>query len=336
MNLCKYRCNYVFTKTIKTIQLLTPSISITQIKYVLALEKTGSFSKAADMCFVTQSTLSTMIRKMEDQIDLKIFDRKSKPISLTQEGQMIIHRFKLISLEYENLIELIQDTKEEFHGTFKIGIIPTLAPFLLPLFLNEMVSKHPNINFSIDEITTNDIISRIKDREMDIGILSLPINDNELKEKELFLEDFLIYDANAPANSKKKYKIKDIDINRLWLLEESHCLSNQIENICHLRKKREMNSNLVYNSGSILSLIEFVNMNKGITLLPRLATLSKNIINNKFIYKMEDPPPVRKIGIIMHPNFSKKKLLTMIETEINNAVKPILKISKKVRVINPF
>lgn len=317
---------------------MTTSISLNQIKYVLALEKEGSFSKAADACFVTQSTLSTMIKKMEEQMNLVLFDRKTKPISLTQEGRLIFNKLKIIHQEYENLLELVQDTTEEYHGTFKIGIIPTLAPFLLPLFLNQMVEKHPKVNFSIDEITTNEIIDRIKKREMDIGILSLPIDDNVLIQKPLFFEDFLIYDANNSTHpkNKKRYKVKDIDVNRLWLLEESHCLSNQIENICHLRNKRKLSSNLAYNSGSILSLLELVNMNKGITLLPRLATLNKSLIKNKFLFKLENPMPVREVGTVVHPNFSKKRLLSMIETEICKVVKPLLINSKNIRVIKPY
>lgn len=316
---------------------MTSSISINQIKYVLALEKEGSFSRAADKCFVTQSTLSTMIKKLEDQMNLVLFDRKSKPISLTQEGKVLFEQLKLIHQEFENLQELIQETKEEFHGTFNIGIIPTLAPFLLPLFLSLLVEKHPKVNFRIDEITTNEIIDRIKKREMDVGILSLPIPDKDLTQKTLFFEDFLIYDTNQTTQSKnKKFKVEDIDINRLWLLEESHCLSNQIENICLLRNKRKLSNNLIYNSGSILSLIELVNMNKGITLLPKLATLNKSLINSKFIYKMENPLPVREIGFIMHPNFTKKRLLNVIESEIYNSVKPYLNSSKNVRVIKPY
>jgi len=233
---------------------------------------------------------------------------------------------------------MVQDTTEEFYGTFKIGIIPTIAPFLLPLFLNQLIEKHPNVNFSIDEITTNEILDRIKKREIDIGILSLPIDDKELTQKTLFFEDFLIYDTNKSVSSKKnkKFKIKDIDVNRLWLLEESHCLSNQIEKICHLRKNRKLANNLIYNSGSILSLLELVNMNKGITLLPRLATLNENLIDSNLIYKLESPLPVREIGFIMHPNFTKKRLLNVIEDEIKNAVKPFLKNAKNVRVIKPY
>jgi len=317
---------------------LTASITLNQIKYVLALEKEGSFSQAAKKCFVTQSTLSTMIRKLEDHLNLLLFDRKSKPIKLTEEGEKLINQLRQINYEYENLLELIQETTEEFHGTFSIGIIPTLAPFLLPLFLNELVANNPKVNFRINEITTVEIVDRVKKRELDIGILSLPIQEKELVQKTLFHEDFLIYDANQPLLSKKKkrFKIKDIDINRLWLLEESHCLSNQVENICQLRQKRKLSNNLTYNSGSILSLLELVNINSGITILPRLAALNENLINDDFIYKLEEPVPVREVGIISHQNFSKKRLLSVIDNQICESVKPFLKTTKKYRVIKPY
>lgn len=315
---------------------MTASISISQINYVLALAKSGSFSKAAEQCYVTQSTLSTMVKKLENHLDLKLFDRSSKPIQLTAEGQIIIEQLRVIYNEYENLKELIQETKKEFYGTLAIGIIPTVAPFLLPLFLDKMISNHPHVSFSIHEITTSEIIAKVKARELDIGILSLPINDRELKQKVLYHEEFLIYDATRKGSSRKKYKIKDIDIDRLWLLEESHCMTNQIEKICHLRKKKEVTNNLEYRSGSILSLLELVRINKGITLLPRLATRRRQLINANYLCEIEKPLPVREIGMVTHTNFVKKRLLNMLEEEIISSTKPFLGSLKKVRVIKPF
>ena len=142
------------------------SISTNQIKYVLALEKTGSFSEAAALCFVTQSTLSIMIKKLEQQCNLILFDRKTKPIKLTREGKELIKQLKVIYQEFEILQEIIQGTNQEFYGNLRIGIIPTLAPFLLPLFLNKLVTNYPNINFSIVEITTNEISQQIKNARL--------------------------------------------------------------------------------------------------------------------------------------------------------------------------
>ena len=312
------------------------SITLSQVKYVLALHKTGSFSEAADLCFITQSTLSTMIKKLEYELDLEIFNRKSKPISLTHEGNALISHFKVLYHEYENLLELVQETKEEFYGTLKIGIIPTIAPFLLPLFLDRFVEMYPNINFYINEITTNEITKKIMLREIDIGIMSIPLKHDTLNQKSLYVEDFVVYDVREQGNKSKRYKIKDIDVSRLWLLEESHCLTTQIKKICHLKSKISLSNNLVFRSGSILSLLELVNMNKGLTLLPRMATFQKNLIHEKHVYELSTPVPVREIGIVTHPNFAKKRLLTILEKEIINAVKPILKKNRKKTTITPF
>ena len=173
-------------------------------------------------------------------------------------------------------------------------------------------------------------------RDLDIGILSLPINDDQLIQKSLFNESFHIYDASGKLSSQKKYKIKDIDVSRLWLLEESHCLSNQIEKICMLKKLDTSKHNLEFKSGSILSLLELVNMNKGLTLLPKLATLQKNFIKSKNIFHLENPIPAREIGLITHPNFAKKRMLKILEKEIKQAVKPLLDKSKKITIINPY
>lgn len=314
---------------------MIPSISLSQIKYVLSLDITRSFSDAADACFVTQSTLSTMIKKLEDQIELKIFDRKTKPLSLTPEGTILIKQFKILYHEYENLTDLIQTTKDVLSGTLKIGIIPTLAPFLLPLFLDDLVSKYPKVSFIIHEITTNEIIHLLKLREIDVGVLSIPIEDKSLDQKSLFKEDFLVYDTNKSDKKNKTYRVDDIDVSRLWLLEESHCLTNQIGKICHLKKKSNLKQNLEFKSGSILSLLQLVNMHNGLTLLPRLASMNKNIIEEKYLYRINDPRPAREIGFLYHPNFAKKGLLNIFEKEIMAAIKPILSKLKQVEIVHP-
>lgn len=312
------------------------SITINQIKYVLALYKTGSFSVAAETCFVTQSTLSTMIKKLEQSLDIELFDRKKKPIQLTQEGEKLIAQFKVVYNETENLLEQIQETKEEYSGTLQIGIIPTIAPFLLPLFLDKMVKKFPNIEFNIMEITTDEIIQRLKFREIDLGILSLPIADKEIHSISLFKEEFIVYDTSTTTKQNKKYTISDIDVNRLWLLEESHCLTNQIEKICHLRNKSRGKSNLVFKSGSILTLLKLIHQSNGITLLPKLATHQTNLIKKKYVYDLEAPIPVRDIGIATHINFNKKRILEILNKEIVKAVEPKLGKSEDYQIIKPF
>jgi len=317
-------------------QVLNPSISINQISYVIALEKTGSFSEAATLCSVTQGTFSTMIKKLEEQINMPLFDRKTKPIKLTKEGQLLISQFKVIHNEFENLVDMVTVANNEFFGSLKMGIIPTLAPFLLPLILPKLLKAHPNVEFEIYEITTNEIVSKLKLRELDVGVVSLPIKDEELIETSLFTEDFFVYDTRGYTHKKAKYKISDIDVSRLWLLEESHCLSSQIGKICHLKKKQKSPSKLAFNSGSMLSLLELVNINQGITLLPRLATLQKQIVNQKYLYPLQSPVPVRDVGIITYRSFRKKRLSNLLKQQIISAVRPLLKKNRSYQVIDPF
>ena len=199
-----------------------------------------------------------------------------------------------------------------------------------------MVKKFPNIEFNILEITTDEIIHKLKLREIDLGILSLPIKDKEIFSISLFKEEFVVYDTSATSKQNKKYTISEIDVNRLWLLEESHCLSNQIEKICHLRNKSRAKSNLVFKSGSILTLLKLIHQSNGITLLPKLATQQTNLIKKKYVYDIESPIPVRDIGIATHINFNKKRILDVLKKEIVKAVKPKLGQSKNYQVIKPF
>ena len=312
------------------------SISHNQIKYVIALAELGNFSLAADRCFVTQSTLSTMIKKLEDQLDLKLFDRSYKPVVLTAEGEKLIDQFRVIENEYDRLAELCEQTKVGFYGTMKIGIIPTLAPFLLPLFLDRLSSQYPSLNLEINEITTHEIVSKLKLREIDIGILSIPLDEPDLTQDSLFNEEFMVYDTRRPSNKSKAYKIKDIDISKLWLLEESHCLSSQIGKICQLKNEWKSEGNLKLMTGSIFSLLELVKLKKGITLLPKLATFNKKVLDPKCIYRLEKPIPVREIGLVTTASFVKKKSYDLIKDEILKSVKPLLGKEKSYTGIAPF
>ncbi len=312
------------------------SISINQIKYALAVHETGSFSAAANMCYVTQSTLSTMIKKMEGVLELELFDRKKKPIKLTAEGQKLISQFKVVHNESKNLEELVLEIKNEFHGTLNIGIIPTLAPFLLPLFINQLIRAYPQINFTVFEITTEEIIKRIKLREIDLGLLSLPIDDDDLKNLPLFQEEFVVYDTSAANSKLSHYTVNDIEKDRLWLLEEGHCLRNQVDAICELSKDQNINTNLSYNCFSILSLIHMVKQNNGVTLLPKLALSSLLSLEKEHIYEFKNLVPSREIGIVVHHNFIKQSLLKRIMDIVKESTRDILSIQKPTTVIKPY
>jgi len=298
-------------------------MNIQQIEYIIAVGKLKSFGLAAEQCFITQSTLSTMVARFENEIGVRIFDRKTKPITITKEGEEVIGQLKVISKEIGHLHEVVNRLKGEVTGDLKIGVIPTVAPYVLPLFLYEFIKKFPKVQFEISEISTEKIMENIKKRDLDIGIVSIPLNEPDIVEIPLYYEPFLLYDQ-ANNSAKKHFSVSDIDLERLWLLEEGHCMRTQVETICDLRQQRMMHGNLDYKSGTIATLMKFVHNNNGVTLLPLLATLDLPENEQVHLKKFRPPIPVRNIGLVTHKHFVKKNMLKLLKAEVQRKVMPLI------------
>lgn len=307
-----------------------------QIEYILAVSKLKNFGAAADSCFVTQSTLSAMVAKAEDEIAVDIFNRKTRPVTVTSHGETIIKSLKNIYREYQLLDETVNEIKGTEVGELSIACIPTVAPYLYPLILNILSEKFHKVNFIVHELTTEQIVEEINGGNLDLGIVSIPLQHQELLEYPLYEEDFLVYDCGRSSKSKK-YSVSDIDLDRLWLLEEGHCLRNQVGKICELRQQKKINGNLTYSCGSMFTLVEMVKRNRGVTLLPRLALSNNTQIDEDLIYKLSAPVPSRKIGIISHKNLVKKRMLNQLISIIGDVVKEHLpKRKSKLEAVNPF
>ncbi len=310
-------------------------MNLQQIDYILAVAETRNFSKAADKCYITQSTLSAMIGKFEEETGIKIFDRKTQPVSITKEGTKIIRQLKNISKELDALYETVQSLKGELSGELKMGIIPTVAPFILPEFLNDFARKFPKVSISVSEMTTNTITELLIKRELDIGILAVPLNKRELREIPLYNEPFVLYDCSK-KRAKKYTNLKDVDLNNFWLLEEGHCLSTQVKTICDIDNSvSKDNVNFEFKAGSIDSLIRFVKVNKGITILPYLASLEFSSQEYKRVTQFRPPVPVRTIGLVVHVHFVKEKILNLLELEIKDKILPLLNPVKDEIVVPP-
>lgn len=307
-----------------------------QIEYILAVSKLKNFGAAADSCFVTQSTLSAMVAKAEEEIGVDIFNRKTRPITITVQGERIIKSIKSIYREYQLLDETVNDIKGTEIGELSIACIPTVAPYLYPLILNILSEKFHKVNFTVHELTTEQIVEEIIAGNIDLGIVSIPLQNQELVEYPLYEEDFLVYDCGRSTKSKK-YSVSDIDLDRLWLLEEGHCLRNQVGKICELRQQKKINGNLIYSCGSMYTLVEMVKQNNGVTLLPRLALTNSSQIDEELIYKLSAPVPSRKIGLISYKNLVKKRMLNQLIKLIKEVVKEHLpKRRSKLEIVNPF
>src|SRR5690554_809851 len=303
-------------------------MNIQQFNYVLAVAEQRHFETAAEKCFVAQSTLSTMITRFEDEIEIKIFDRRVKPVELTEEGEAIVEQLKRIKFELDQLNERIQVLKGEMKGDIKIGCIPTIAPFLLPLFLQNFSRNHPDLFLEVKELTTDEIERRILSRELDIGIVSTPMISDELKKYPLYEEDFVLFDASNKA--LEQVAIETLNMERFWLLEEGHCMRTQVLEICDVAKP-QMNAtfNINYKAGSIDSLLRFVKSNEGKTLLPTLAVADFTEDEKQHLQNFQDDIPFRTIGLVVHQHFVKTKVLEGLLDEIIEAAEKV----KGVRVL---
>jgi LysR family hydrogen peroxide-inducible transcriptional activator len=311
-------------------------MNIQQFQYVLAVAEQRHFETAAEKCFVTQSTLSTMISRFEDEIGIRIFDRKKKPVSITSEGEVLVAQLKTIVTQVEHLQESIKEIKGEVRGNLSIAVIPTIAPFLLPLFLQDFASRFPNLRITVKEQTTGEIMRQIKSRDLDIGILSVPVSDPDIEEYKLYDEPFVYFDS-MPKKSKS-IKVDSINYSNLCLLEEGHCMRTQVMRLCDMKKKMMMSKlNFAYEAGSIDSLLRFVKANKASTLLPYLAYKDMSEEEKNQVSLFTSPVPFRAIGLVVHRHFVKKRIMNILQEEITSKVKRVLpKLEVKGEILHPL
>lgn len=310
-------------------------MNIQQLQYILAVDDLRHFARAADRCNVTQPTLSMMIRKLEDELNAKIFDRDKSPIEPTDHGLEIIRRARQILADVDQLYEYVRSIRDEVSGEVHLAIIPTLAPYLLPLFLPTFADKYPSLKIVIRELVTPDILQTLKSGEIDIGLLATPLHDPRLVEHPIFHEEFYAYTSTDNKASNKKYLLpRDIDLRKLWLLEEGHCFRNQVFNLCELKARNAESDRLHYQAGSLETLKNLVDHNRGITILPYLATRDLTKSQMKKIRQFAPPRPVREISLVTNVNYARKSILNALKEEIELCLPENVSLRKGAMVLN--
>ena len=309
-------------------------MTLVQLEYIIAVDQYRHFAAAAASCFVTQPTLSMQVQKLEEELGLKLFDRSKQPVVPTEYGFEIIEQARRIIMEREALLEIIEAKKGVIRGEFRIGIIPTLAPYLLPLFIQSFTSKYPLIRLQITELTTSSLIAKLKDDKIDAGILVTPLHENGIKETPLFYEEMLAYVSKTNKAFKKTYMLPvDIDPEKLWLLEEGHCFRSQIMNLCELRKKSEYGIQFEYEAGSLETLRRMVDLYDGVTILPELATIDMTVEQKVHLRNFRQPVPVREVSLVVHRTFVKKRLVEAMKQEIMDHIPEKIRKNKKTLVV---
>ena len=308
-------------------------MTLVQLEYIVAVDTYRSFVGAAEKCFVTQPTLSMQIQKLEEMLNVKIFDRTKQPVVPTEIGSQIIEQARLVLQESQKIKEIINSQQQEVSGEIKVGIIPTIAPYLLPKVIAAMMEKYPELKLLIWEYTTEDIIHHLKTGVLDCGILATPLGDNSIEEVPLYYENFVTYiSKNSKLYKKKTIDSDDLEDENIWLLNEGHCMRSQVLNICRSTRQNRLQG-LTYNTGSVETLIRMVDMNNGATLLPELALEE---LSNKQLSKVrhfKSPEPVREVSLITHKNFIKRRMLNALKEEILAVIPKGMKQKKKKDIV---
>lgn len=310
-------------------------MTITQLIYVLAVAEHQNFTKAAEKCFVTQPTLSMQIQKLEDQLDVQIFDRSKKPIELTDVGRKIVSQAKNIVNESYRIQDIVDQQKGFIGGEFKLGIIPTIMPTLLPMFLKTFIKKHPKVKLKIEELTTEEIIAKIADGHLDAAIVATPLEQENIKERVLYYEPFVSYVPKSHRlHHNNKIEVSDLDINDMLLLEDGHCFRDGVINLCKAFKNH-VDDKFQIESGSIETLIKLSNEGLGMTLLPYLHTLDIKDGEKDNLHYFNDPSPAREVSIIYHKSELKMQIIDALHSVISGIIRGAIAF-QNVEIISPL
>jgi len=310
-------------------------MTLTQLEYIVALDTSRHFVQASEKCFITQPTLSMQIQKLEDELGIRIFDRTRQPVIPTELGVKVIAQARIILREATMIKQLIHEQTDTMTGELRIGIIPTLAPYLLPPLFKQMREKYPQLHLIIKETITEEVVSELKNNRLDCGLVVTPLQDTSIKEDVLFYEELFVYVSRKNALYDKKYVLaSEIKPDQLWLLEEGHCFRSQILNLCELRKSSDLH--FKYETGNIETLKRMVDKSDGITILPELAVMEFTKTQMKLVKRLKEPSPAREVSLVTHRDHIKTKHLQILKEEILTIIpKQMQKLqNKKVVEIN--
>ena len=312
-------------------------MTITQLKYVLAVAEHQNFTKAAAHVFVTQPTLSMQIQKLEEELSILIFDRSKKPIELTEVGEKIVNQARNIVNESERMQDVVDQEKGFIGGDFRLGIIPTVMPTLLPMFLKSFIKKYPKVHLKIEELTTADIIIKLNAGHLDAAIAATPLVQEKIKERVLYFEPFVGYvPLNHRLNSKKYLDRSDLDINDILLLEDGHCFRDGVINICKSLKHNAAIESFQVESGSFETLIKLSNEGFGMTLLPYLNTLDiPKEEQKKYLRYFNEPSPAREVSLLYRKSELKMQIIDSLYDIIAGIVRGAITF-QDVKIISPL
>ncbi len=291
-------------------------MNIHHLKYFIALAKRGNYREAAEFCNVSQPAMSMAIKSFEEKLGAKLFIRQKTPVVLSPFGEQVLPYAENIVHEFDTMMGLQDEKSKEVTGTLRIGVIPTVAPYLIPHFLGAFIEAYPHLHLEIEDLTTKNVIQKINNDEIDAGIIATPVEGMTLSYDPLYYEEFMAY--SAKPKDKNYILPSDIDLGKLWLLQEGHCLRSQVLNLCELKSHKE--SGVHYNAGSIETLINLVDSYGGVTVIPELATKSLSRKKKDQLTLFSPPAPVREVSIVFHKYSIKERAIKALSDLIKKNI----------------
>ena len=308
-------------------------MTITQLKYCIAVAEHRNFTTAAEHAFVTQPTLSMQIQKLEQELDITIFDRAQKPIGLTAVGEKIIAQAKRIVAESERMLDVVDQEKGVIGGTFKLGIIPTIMPTLLPMFLQTVLKAYQQLVLEIEEMPTHQILEHLEKGTLDAGIAATPLTTDHIIEKPLYYEPFMVYaPSHSKLNAEKTITSEMFSTERMLLLQDGHCFRNSALNICQLQDNTPTPFEI--KSGSFETLVQLANEGLGITLIPYLNARQLGQEHQKNLKSFGVPEPAREVSVIYHKRELKLHIIQALHDKIRAIIRGAI-VYEDVKIISP-
>jgi LysR family transcriptional regulator, hydrogen peroxide-inducible genes activator len=307
-------------------------MTLTQLSYIVAVDKYRHFATAAEKSFVTQPTLSMQIHKLEDELGVTIFDRSKSPVIPTEIGEKIINQAKTILKESKELTDIANFKENELRGTFKVGIIPTIAPYLVPLFLRPFVKKFPLVDLVFEELLTEEVLDKLGSDQLDAGIIATPVEQSFIYTEDLFVEPFLGYLSHShPLVEREKLTVDDLDRTNIWLLNEGHCFRDQAVKLCKDEGPERVNQSAIeFKSGNLETLKKLVEQNFGMTLLPWTAVQEfSSSCSNAVVKEFDDPVPSRKVRLVYGRKHLKQTIISAFKESICSSIPKELKTTEK-------
>lgn len=294
-------------------------MTIQQLEYILAVDQFRHFAKAAEYCRVTQPTLSAMIQKLEEELGVKLFDRTVQPVCPTLVGEKVLAQARIITSQASQVKEIVSEEKHSLAGTFRLAILPTIAPYLLPRFFPQLIEKHPDLDVRVTEMKTQDIKQALMTGEADAAIIASQLEDSALIEDTLFYEQFYGYvSRKEPLFKHEMLRTSDITGERLWLLDEGHCFRDQLVRFCQMEAVKL--NQMSYRLGSMETFMRMVESGKGITFIPGLAVLQLTEEQHELVRPFAIPHPTRQIVLVTRKDFIRNSLLQVLKKEIQAVI----------------